>query len=72
MARWWTSIWLTNVLPHGRSVRAQTPAPSGGQGGSDSRLRRLGPVALGALVLGALAVVTLAIVFIWRRIGATP
>jgi hypothetical protein len=73
MARWWTSIWLANVLAHGRAARARAPATPAGQGGGGGpRLRRFGPVVLGALVLVTLAVVTLAFVFLWRRIGAKP
>ena len=72
MARWWTSIWLANVLPHGRTARAQASEEPTGQGGGGPRLRRHGPVVLGALVIATLAVVTLALVFIWRRISASP
>jgi hypothetical protein len=72
MARWWTSIWLANMLPHGRAARAEVPAAPAGQGGGGPRMRRYGPVVLGALVIAALAVATLAFVFIWRRISAAP
>jgi len=72
MARWWVSMWLANVLPHGRQARAAGGGRPLDEGGRASGLRRLGPVLLGGLVIAALAVVTLAFISIWRRVGAKP
>jgi hypothetical protein len=72
MARFWISIWLANMVPHGRQARDARAAAPAGQAGAGPRLRRFGPVLLGVLVVAALAIVTLAFVFIWRRIGAKP
>jgi hypothetical protein len=66
MARWWISIWLANVAPHGaRHMRRRGTLPPPGADGSRLRPGR-SPLLVG-LAIGAVALAILALVLIWQH-----
>jgi hypothetical protein len=72
MARWWSSMWLANVLPHGHRARAQRAAGATGPGGNGAEVHRVRPGVLAAIALGALAVAAIAFFLMWRHVAGKP